>query len=124
MTETPISNPQACPAPTGKFVSDLDPAARDYKIEKEKILSHPNYSESETIVIKPGINKIENDEQAEYLYKTIGNPEDGGMVTFSDGDSERIINQNVLFEVDEDGKEIKDNFYKKYRQVKRGVHVR
>jgi len=124
MTQHPITNPQESPSPTGKFLSDLDPNDPKYKLQKAEILNHPNYSMSETVALKPGINKYENEEHAEYLYKILGNPEVGGVVVFADGEREPIKNRNILFEVDEKGAEIRDHFYKKYRMPIRMAHIR
>lgn len=124
MTKKPISNRQASPAPTGKKISDLDQNDPNYKIEREKILSHPNYSESELVVLKPGINVFENEEHAEYLYEQLGNPEVGGYMTYTDGTQDKVVNKNILIEVDEKGNEVKDNLFKKYRQPLRMAHIK
>ena len=109
MTKHPISRPFESPQPTGKELNDdMD------KRKQEEILSHPNYSPANEIVLKPGVNEIENDEQAEYLYMTLGNPEDGG-VTFYGNQAYPVKNENFILEVDKDGNEIKDNLWKKYR---------
>lgn len=124
LTKTPISNTQASPSPTGKKIGDLDPKAVNYSVEKKAILNHPNYSDNEVITLKPGLNKFENEEHAEYLYKILGNPENGGVVTYSDGTEGRIINKNILIQVDEKGEEVKGELYKKYRQPLRNPNIK
>lgn len=116
LTKNPITKPSQNSKPEGKGLDDLDPQKPDYRVQREKILKHPNYSASELVVLKPGLNKFENNEQAEYLYQMLGNPEVGGYIPHTDGSKEVITNENVLIEVDKDGNEIKDNLFKKYRR--------
>ncbi|MHA1305181.1 MAG: hypothetical protein ACTSQE_15945 [Candidatus Heimdallarchaeaceae archaeon] len=59
-----------------------------------------------------GEDKAYNEEQAEYLYKTLGSIEDGGSL-YPGGP--RVTSSNFLIEVDEKGEEIKTNLFKKYR---------
>lgn len=111
-TKNPITAPFQNPQPTGKDLDTLDPD--DDKLEIQQILKHPNYSPAEEFVLKPGINKIENEEWAEYIYAQLGNPEEAGQ--FIPGNPRtNVINKNIILEVDKDGNEIKDHFYRKYR---------
>lgn len=120
MTKTPISNPQASPSPTGVFIDKLDPSDPKYLLNKDEILRHANYSESEDVTLKPGINEFENDEQAEYFYKILGNPEEGGTIRVGVNSEVRITNRNILIEVDAKGEEVKGagSFWEKYRKAK------
>ena len=115
MTEHPVTNPQESPRPTGKHLDELDPRKANYALEKQKILSHPNYSENEEVVLKPGLNKYENHEHAEWIYREMGAPEDAGTI-LRGGKEIAVRNNNFVLEVNEKGEEIKDNFYPKYRE--------
>lgn len=123
LTRNPMTNRRQSPKPEGKGLEDLDPQDPNYQADKQKILKHPQYSPSETVVLKPGLNKFENEEQAAYLYEMLGNPEVGGYIPLSDGSHIEIQNENVLIEVDEKGEEIKDNLFKKFRQPMVGKHI-
>jgi hypothetical protein len=123
LTKCPVSNPRACPAPEGVRLSDIDKNDPEYKMKREKILNHPNYSTNEPVVLKPGVNKFENEEHAEYLYMILGNPETGGVINYADGSSDRIKNDNILIEVDEKEKEIRDNLFKKHRMPLKNAHI-
>lgn len=120
MTKNPITNPEQSPRPTGIRLSDCDLSTPKGLRQKEEILNHPNYSESEEISLKSGVNEFKNEEHAEYFYKTLG------QFDYPEDDRARMTkmkNDNIVFEVEEakevDGKwefkEIKDNLYKKYR---------
>ncbi len=113
LTDNPVTHPQQSPMPTGKALDELDPE-KDKK-EIEKILKHEHYSTSKEIVIRPGLNEIENDEQGEYIYNLLGNPEEGGVTILGTGKTRPVTNSNFLIEVGEDGKEIKDNLFRKCR---------
>ena len=114
MTNHPVTNPQESPMPTGKNLEDLDVKKMNYKMERDAILNHPNYSEAFEVVLRPGLNKYENHEQAEWIYREMGSSEDAG--TILRGKTEvQIKNNNFVFEVNEKGEEVKDNFYNKYR---------
>ena len=115
LTKNPIINVRQSPRPTGINVDELDPSKNDYQTKKDAILKHPNYSKAETVVFKPGLNTFENDEHAEYIYMTLGNPEEAGSVPIGGGKWVGVKNENFVKEVDETGKEIKNHFYKKYR---------
>lgn len=110
LTKNPVKLPQQSPQPTGKLPEDAENS-----IEKETILNHPYYSECETVIVKPGLNELENDEQAEYIYMTLGNPEEAGSVPLGANRWQEIKNRNIIIEVDEKGKEIRDHFFAKYR---------
>ena len=114
MTNNPITKVQQSPRPTGIDIETLDPENDKAKIEK--ILKNENYSTAEEVVLKPGINKYENEEHAEYLYKTLGAPEEGGVTIIGSGKTRSVTNNNFVLEVDGEGKETKDHFFKKYRQ--------
>lgn len=116
MTKNPITNPQQSPQPTGKKLEDLDSKSPDYVNQKNAILNHPNYSESKVYYLEPGINVFENDEQAEYLYATLGNPEDAGLIPVGRSFVKTERNKNYILEVDEEGKEIRDHLFAKYRK--------
>lgn len=111
LTKNPVSNPAASPEPTGKRVED----AKDEN-ERRLILKHTNYSESEVVYLRPGINEFKNEEHAEYLYSQLGNPEDGGIVPISANKSYEVVNKNIVLEVDAEGNEIKDHLWLKYRK--------
>lgn len=111
LTEKPVSRPYASPMPTGKALS----AAKDDR-EREEILRHPDYSESRVFTLKPGLNEFKNEEWAEYLYSQLGQPDEGGSVDVGGGRSVRIVNKQILVEVDDKGNEKKDNLWVKYRR--------
>jgi hypothetical protein len=74
LTKNPVSDPQQSIDPLRFVGAGLDPLDvlndKDPK-DKEKIrqtLEHPHYSKNDEVVLKPGVNALENDEQAEYLY--------------------------------------------------------
>lgn len=133
LTMTPISNPQESPEPLGYSIESLDPKAADYKQKRDLTLNHFNYSENETVLLKPGINEFENEEQAEYLYRELGNPVDGGSIPVGGGKTASVVNNNVLHEVEEveeevEGKvkmvlkKVEGTLHKKYR-LRSGVQV-
>lgn len=122
LTRNPVTLPQQSPAPMGKFLKDLDPNHPKYRQQKAEIENHANYSPSEKIILKPGINLIENDEHAEYIYQQLGVPEIGGTVPFGVHEQRTIVNRNICCEVDAKGEEIKDNLFLKYR-IQRGVQT-
>lgn len=109
LTANPITRPEQSPQPTGKKISNDMTVA-----EQKEIREHTNYSKSYRVELAPGINEIENDEQAEYIYQIMGNPESGGDMPVGDKWL-KITNNNFVLEVDDKGKEIKTNLFKKYR---------
>lgn len=111
LTKNPLTRPWESPKPTGKALSD---AKND--LEREQILKHPSYSESEVVTLKPGINEFKNEEWAEYLYAQLGQPDTGGSVDIGGGRFIDVENKNVLIEVDEKGDEITNHFWPKYRR--------
>lgn len=125
MTNNPITQPQQSPAPTGKRLDSLDPKAADYQLEKSKILNHPNYSTSKMVTLEPGLNDFKNEEHAEYFFKQLGNPEDGGVRPMGNKTVKVITNKNFVWEVEavdkpEKGesayKTVKGPWFEKYRQ--------
>lgn len=123
LTKSPISNIKQSPKPEGVGVEDLDPAHPEYNQLKTRILSHPNYSEAEVVYLKPGINVFDNDEHAEYLYKLLGNPVEGGYIPLSDGSKRMIKNPNIIHEVNEKGEPIEGEWFAKYRQPVGYLHT-
>ena len=118
MTKNPITNPQQSPRPTGKSLDELDPKSATYVNDKNAILKHPNYSESKVIYLEPGINKFENNEHAEYLYQTLGQPDDAGKEWVGQTQVQATPNHNFVIEVNEKGEEIRTNLWNKYRKQK------
>lgn len=116
MTANPITNPKQSPQPLGYLISDLDPKASDYNVKKMAVLNHPDYSEAVTVRLEPGVNEFENEEHAEYLYKTLGNPEDGGVIPVGVNQTFPVVNKNILHEVDENGNPTKGPLFQKYRK--------
>lgn len=123
LTKSPISNIKQSPKPEGVGVEDLDPAHTEYNQLKTRILSHPNYSEAEVVYLKPGINVFDNDEHAEYLYKLLGNPVEGGYIPLSDGSKRMIKNPNIIHEVNEKGEVIEGEWFEKYRKPVGYLHT-
>ena len=113
MTDHPISNLQESPEPTGKpITNDMTEA------EEKAIKEHPNYSKNQTVELKAkGVTEFKNDEHAEYIFKILGDPEDGGSIPSGAGKIP-VTNKNFVHEVDEKGIKIMDNLYAKYRIVK------
>lgn len=124
LTMTPISNPQESPEPTGHSVESLDPKAYDYNQKKKLILEHPNYSENETVLLRPGINEFENEEQAEYIYRELGNPVDGGSVPVGSGKTASVVNNNVLHEAEEVEEEIEGEVKMILKKVEGPLHIK
>lgn len=122
LTKNPITNIRQSPAPLGYTLDSLDPNDAEYNVKKQKLLQHPNYSENELVVLKPGLNEFTNLEHAEYLYRELGNPVDGGSVPVGGNQTIMVQNNNILHEVDKDGKKIEGPFHKKYR-TRSGVQV-
>lgn len=122
LTKNPITNVRQSPAPMGLTVEELDPGDVDYLKKKNEILNHPYYSESEVVYCKPGINDYDNDEQAEYIYKTLGDPEVAEYIPVGAGRTEPLMNKNFVWEVDKDGNPVKGALFQKYR-IQHGQQV-
>lgn len=111
VTRVPLSNTRKASEPA--LIDDLDKPGE--KIPDPRLLT-----EMDKLVLRAdkitefegGEDKEYNEEQGEYLYKTLGTVEDGG---YSYQGGPKITNTNSLIEVDKEGKEIKDNLFKKYR---------
>ena|SRR3990167_2486373 len=116
LTEHPITNVRESPTPTGVKIEELDPTKSNYRQKKEEILNHLYYSPTSIVMLRMGVNDFENEEWAEYIYQTLGNPEEGGVIPIGSGSFEKVKNNNFVIEVDENGKEIKDHLWKKYRR--------
>lgn len=118
VTTCPISNPKASPMPTGMSIDELDEKDPEFKKKRDAILGNADYAESEDITLKKGINEFENNEQAEYLYRMLGNPEIGGTIPFGVNQEHTVVNGNCLIEVDEKGIEIRGtkSLFDKYRK--------
>ncbi len=116
ITRCPISNTQKSSNP-GEIWNPEKPGEKiinpNLKTELDEIVLRAG----ETVEFKGKPTENYNDEQAEYLYRTLGVPEMGGSIPVG---SERIkvTNANYLIEVDEKDKEIKTNLFKKYRTPK------
>lgn len=111
LTDYPITKPQQSPMPTGKKFDQLTES------EQEKVLKHPDYSKSTEVDLVPGVNEFKNDEWAEYFYKELGQVEEGGFVEFAGGSKYHVVNENIVIEIDKDGKEIRENLFRKYRMI-------
>lgn len=113
VTRVPLSDTRKASEPA--LIDDLDNLGE--KIPDPRLLT-----EMDTLVLKADAitefdgkeDKEYNEEQAEYLYKTLGTVEDGGH-SYQGGP--KVTNSNFLIEVDKEGKETKENLYKKYRLV-------
>lgn len=111
VTRVPISNTRKASEPA--LIDDLDKPGE--KISDPRLLT-----KLDTLVLRAGkITEFDggedneyNEEQGEYLYKTLGSIEDAGYY-YQGGP--RVTNTNDLIEVNEKGEEIKTNLFKKYR---------
>ncbi len=119
MTNKPFSRPEQ--SPTVRVMDQTSGTLKSRKLEdcqndseRDLVLKHHLYSPSNTVVLKPGINEFENEEHALYLYLTLGNAEHGGK----DLNGVIVRNNNIVIEVDDDGKEIRDNLYLKANRNK------
>ena len=117
MTNNPVTNPRQSPRPEGFSLEELDPKDPSYQIKKMRIENHPNYSESEVIYLKPGLNKFENEEHAEYFYAQLGNPESGGSIPSGVGQTVPVTNSNFVWETDKEGNPTKGPLFNKYRKT-------
>jgi len=127
LTKNPMTRPQQSPEPLGFKVDDLDPNEPDTAEKISKTKNHFNYSETELVLLKKGVNTFENEEHAEYLYYTLGNPVSGGTVPLGHGQVASVENNNVIHEVEEveekdtEGKKklvlkkVEGKLFKKYR---------
>ena len=108
VTKTPLSDPTKASDPN---------LIRDPKDPRKRIPNPALFVESDIITLYPGqVTKFGegtpyNEEQGEYLYAQLGNPEDGGR----DGGGRQVKNKNVIIEVNDKNVEIKDNLFRKYR---------
>ena len=106
MTGHPISNTREWTELPKDIYGQVDKNAAKGFLEKDKSKVY----EIKLLpgkILKFGLKEKYNEEQAEYLYKTFGDPE----LASRDG----LKNENFLIEIDEDGKEVKDYLFKKYR---------
>lgn len=108
VTKTPLSEPMKAPEPN---------LIRDPKDPRKKIPNPALYIEADTIALHPGKvvkfgeNEPYTEEQGEYLYQVLGQPEDGG----TDGGGKKVKNKNYIVEVNDKGEEVRDNLFRKYR---------
>lgn len=107
VTKAPLSDPTMAPEPN---------LIRDPKDPRKKIPNPALYIDADIITLYPGkVTKFGegtpyNEEQGEYLYQMLGNPENGGNLG-----GVRVTNRNIIIEVNDKGEEIKDHLFKKYR---------
>lgn len=134
LTQNPITNPAASPAPPigkkGEQMSREDIEKKfggtaEERVFLEKLESHPNYSPIETITLKKSLNekgevvdftKFENNEQAEYFFKL------GGETYEEQFDGGPQV-ESWIVECDHKGNELdwrngKSKLHNKYRATK------
>ena len=117
LTENPITRPTASPNPLHLKPHELrsvleNPEDIESREKLDEMYASPNYSKAYKYFIRKGVNRFENDEQAEYVFTQFGGV--GWQEEFPNGPQI----QYSIEECDKQGNIEKGEFYKRHRARK------